>query len=132
MAWDIEQIWYHGSPSRLTALDAGSTITRDRDLARVFSHKPRLVWQCTDETGKRYIKHTGQMAGFLYRVAESVRSEDVYPHPHTTMEPELEWLTTRDLRVELLEPTAILPDEILSEQEIEELKRRMRSQEPTS
>ena len=45
--WDFNLPWYHGSPLQLKRLRAGSTITQDRDLARVFSHKPSLVSQGT-------------------------------------------------------------------------------------
>jgi hypothetical protein len=69
--------WYHGSPYELTSLRAGSTITQDRHLAEVFSHKPAIV--CINDDGS--IKHTGQLPGFLYRVAEPVAPEDAYAHP---------------------------------------------------
>ena len=36
-------IWYHGSPLVLEVLATDSTITRNRDLARVFSHRPTIV-----------------------------------------------------------------------------------------
>jgi len=40
---DYSKPWYHGSPLKLDVLRAGSTMTQWRDLARVFSHKPRRL-----------------------------------------------------------------------------------------
>jgi hypothetical protein len=63
--WDFTKPWYHGSPKVLDVLRAGSIITQDRELARVFSHKPTLV--SVDDAGEmRQIKHNGTEAGFLY------------------------------------------------------------------
>jgi len=118
--------WYHGSPFVLTSLLTGSTITQDRDLARIFSHKPALVSQDTDDEGKRILKHTGNQPGFLYRIAEAVKPDDVYPHPQTTMGPGQEWLTTRPLRVELLCSTQVVTEELLTASEIEALRQMTR------
>jgi hypothetical protein len=41
------------------------------------------------------------------------------------MLPRQEWLTTRELRVERIEATVVLDAELLTEPEIEELKRRL-------
>ncbi|MFO7167915.1 MAG: hypothetical protein DIU80_007775 [Chloroflexota bacterium] len=112
---DPQAPWYHGSPLLLTELRAGSTITQDRDLARVFSHKPAVVSQDVAEDGRRTILHTGEQPGYLYRIAEPVGPEDVRPHPRTTMEPGQEWLTNRPLRLELVERTAPRPEERLTE-----------------
>ncbi len=120
--WDYAQPWYHGSPLRLTGLLPGSTITQDRDLARVFSHKPTIVSQDVNDRGERTIKHTGQAPGFLYRIAETVNPADVLPHPQTTMGPGQEWLINRALHVELLELTRIINDERLSNEEIATLQ----------
>ena len=122
MEWDYTQPWYHGSPLQLTVLLPGSTITQERDLARIFSHKPTIVSQDVNDRGERTIKHAGQAPGFLYRVAETVNPVDVLPHPQTTMGPGQEWLTNRVLRVELIEPTRIIDDEILSNEEIATLR----------
>ena len=117
--------WYHGSPSRLTVLRKGSTITPDRDLARVFSHRPALV---SIKTGTRgFIKHNGEEPGFLYAV-DGVDEADVVPHPTTTMEPGDEWITTRDLPLRLIGPTAVRADERLNEAEVAELKARAEAQ----
>ncbi len=131
MNWDVSTPWYHGSPVRLTSLRAGSTITHDRDLARIFSHKPSVVVQEVNASGERTIKHTGTQAGYLYRIAEEVRPGDVYPHPQTTMEPGQEWLTTRALHVELIAPTEVVTDELLTVAEIDELQHRRTASQPT-
>jgi hypothetical protein len=117
--------WYHGSPLRLTYLRAGSTITQDKELARIFSHKPPLVVQTSTENVDGRFKHSGTTPGFLYQVAEEIGPEDVYPHPRTAMKPGQEWLTRRDLRLELIAKTRIRAAEILTEKEIEQLRRRI-------
>ncbi len=122
--WDFGRAWYHGSPLRLERLGVGSTITQDRDLARVFSHKPSLVLQDSNDLGTRSLKHSGVVPGYLYRVVDDVGPEEVYPHPRTTMEPGQEWLTRRELRVELIEPTAVYEHERLTDQEVAELRQR--------
>ena len=113
-----DAVWYHGTPYELTSIREGSTITRDRDLARVFSHKPTIV--CTLDDGR--IKHTGTQPGYLYVIDEVVQSEDVIPHPRTTMDAGSEWLTTRELRLRLLCPTIPVPGELLSDDELAELR----------
>jgi len=125
---DEHKIWYHGSPFHLTVIRAGSTITPDRELARVFSHKPGLVSQDIDDNGQRWIKHSGRQPGVLYRIAEELAPGDVYPHPESTMLPAQEWLTARELRVERIEATAVNADELLTEQESELLSRRVGAQ----
>jgi len=122
---DYSKTWYHGSPLRLTTIRRGSTITQDRDLARVFSHKPTLVSISDDEK----IKHNGRAPSFLYCVAEDIRPTDVYPHPRSSMEYGKEWLTNRDLRVTLIGPTKIVEKEMLTEEEVEELWRKARLRE---
>jgi len=119
-------VWYHGSPLELTFIREGSTITRDRDLARIFSHKPSIV--CTLDDGR--IKHSGTAPGFLYVIDEPIGPDDVYPHPRTTMEPGAEWLTTRNLRLRLLCTTEPVAGELLSEEEIAELRRMAAAREP--
>jgi hypothetical protein len=117
----MSETWYHGSPLQLTTLRRGSTITKDRHLAEVFSHKPPVVSIGDDGT----IKHNGTQQGYLYRVAEAVAPDDVYPHPHSSMAPGLEWLTRRELRVALIGPTQIVDDERLTEEELASLRQRL-------
>jgi hypothetical protein len=114
-----EGTWYHGSPLQLTMLRAGSTITRDRDVARVFSHKPPIVSMNDDGT----ILHTGTAPGYLYRIDEALEPEDAYPHPRTTMPPGLEWLTRRELRLSLIGPTVVREEERLTGARMAELRR---------
>ena len=113
-----DQTWYHGSPYELTSIRAGSTITHDRDLARVFSHKPPIVSLADDGA----LKHTGTLPGYLYRINEPVEPEDVYPHPHSSMPAGKEWLTRRELYVTLLGPTEVREEERLSEAEVAALR----------
>ena len=124
MEWDYAKPWYHGSPERLTYTRQGSTITQDRDLARVFSHKPTFVSCYTDSDGRYRLRHSGTRPGYLYRIAESVSAEDVYPQPRTTMRSGAEWITMRDLRVELVSTTIVVPEEMLAQDELDELQRR--------
>jgi hypothetical protein len=109
-ALDCQKPWFHGSPFELTTLRPGSTITQDRHLAEVFSHKPGLVSIADD--GR--IQHNGTLPGFLYQVCEPVRPKDVDPHPRSTMQPGQEWLTRRELKVMLIGPTQIVCDGIVS------------------
>ena len=120
--------WYHGSPTKLSTIRTGSTITQDRDLARVFSHKPSIVSVRSTPT-EQSITHNGTEPGFLYVVAEDVGPEDVYPHPRSTMDEGKEALTRRELRVTLREQTAIKPDELLSEEQVRQLMARARRTE---
>jgi len=117
--------WFHGSPLRLTTLRKGSTITPDRDLARVFSHRPSLVSIKTGPHG--FIRHSGTDPGFLYFVEVGTKA-DVIPHPTTTMEPGDEWITTRDLPLSLIEPTVVREEERLSDDEVAQLKARAEAQ----
>lgn len=95
--------WYHGSNLRIDVLRTGSTITQWKELAAAFAHQPTLL--SYDEKGK--IVHNGQEPGYLYRIDENVVArEDVYQHPETTMDANMEFLTRRPLRLKLI---AILP-----------------------
>ena len=114
----MDSTWYHGSPLQLNVLCVGSTITTDRDLARVFSHKPAIV--SIDDDGA--IRHTGTVPGLLYRVAEEVSAGDIYPHPRSSMGPGKEWLTRRELRLELIGPTQVVESERLTEGELAALR----------
>lgn len=110
--------WYHGSPWQLVTLLSGSTVTQDRRLAEVFSHKPSLV--C--DWGDGRIQHNGSLPGFLYAIAEPLQPGDLYPHPLSSMEPGKEWLTRRELRLVLIGPVDITEEELITEQEIARLK----------
>ena len=116
---DCSEPWYHGSPLKLDVLRAGSTVTQWRDLARVFSHKPAVVSISDD----RRLQHNGTQPGHLYEIAEPVTAEDVEPHPRTTMGPGDEWLTRRELRLRVIGETAVRSEELLSDEDIEAIKR---------
>lgn len=89
--------WYHGSPFELVELAPGSTITRWCELAEAFSHKPQSL--SYDSVGGT-ISHNGKASGFLYVVAEPITAgEDITPHPDTTMDDGVEWLTKKPLRL---------------------------------
>lgn len=111
-------VWYHGSPDQIDILQPGSTITQNRRLAEVFSHKPTIV--SAEDDGR--IRHNGTLPGLLYRIAENVRPEDVTPHPRTTMQEGEEWLTLRELSLTLLGPTPIFPENVLTSEDIEKLQ----------
>jgi hypothetical protein len=122
IVFDPGEPWYHGSPQRLTTLRAGSTITQDRELARVFSHKPALV--VGEETNKHW-KHTGPFAkGYLYRLVGLVTGKDVEPVPHSSLSPGMEWNTTREYPLELVAETAIIESELLTKRELRKLVKR--------
>lgn len=96
------QPWYHGSQQLFRTLKAGSSITQDIAIARAFSHRPSLMAQY----GDGIIKHDGTTPGYLHRVAEEIHAEDIFPHPHPVNVNHWEWLTTRELCVELIEQTS--------------------------
>lgn len=121
--WKNIKPWYHGSPFRLTTIRKGSTITQDRDLARIFSHKPKRV--SISDDGK--IKHDGTTPGFLYCIAKKIQPGDVVPHPRSSMKEGKEWLTNRTLRVMLLGPTRVTESERLTAEEIIRLTAQVRN-----
>lgn len=114
--------FFHGSPLQLASLQTGSTITPVYDLARVFSHKPSVVSLDEGEEGL-LLRHNGTASGWIYRVL-GVTEEDVYPHPRSSMPAGLEWLTRRELPLELIGPVEIRPEEFLSPDKLQELRRR--------
>ena len=122
---DDGPMWYHGSPAALETIRAGSTITQDRDIARVFSHKPSMV-SVESASGGQRIAHNGTGPGFLYRISDDVGPNDVEPHPRSTMDEGTEWLTRRELRVTLIERTMVRPDELLSEDQVRRFEARAR------
>ena len=117
--WDYDLPWYHGSPLELTVLREGSTITQNRELARVFSHKPGIV--SFGEDGA-LIGHNGEQPGFLYRVVGPTTSAQVYPHPTSVMHPGEERLTRGELELELIGPTVVREEEALSAEDVRRLR----------
>lgn len=70
-----------------------------KELAEAFSHKP----QCLSYDDNGNIFHTGTQKGYLYIVDEPIAvGKDIYPHPRTTMDTNIEFLTTRPLRVKII------------------------------
>ena len=113
-AVDFLKPWYYGSPLRITVIKAGSTITQDRSLARIFSHGPTFVSMDEGEI----VKHNGKEEGFLYLVADKVGSDNLIPHPEPSLEGGKEWLTIQPIKIHLIGPTKIVRGEVLSEIEI--------------
>lgn len=126
--WDYDLPWYHGSPLELTVLREGSTITQNRDLARVFSHKPGIV--SFGEDGA-LIGHSGTQLGFLYRVVGPLTAAYVYPHPTSVMHPGEEWLTKGELALELIGPTVVREGEKLSAEDERRLREEWEARETT-
>ncbi len=116
--WDFSGPWYHGSPLPLQALRQGSTITQDRELARVFSHKPGLV--SLDDDGA--ILHDGVLPGYLYEIAETVLPQDLTAHPFSSMDFGKEWLTNRELPLHLIARIQPRADEQITEEHLRQLK----------
>ena len=117
--WDYSRTWYHGSQQELTRLRSGSSITQSRDVAKAFSHKPSLL-----SMSEASLKHDGATPGYLYSVAEEIEPADVHPHPHPVNAERWEWLTRRELRLELIERTTVTEGESLTDEEIAELRRK--------
>lgn len=91
--------WYHGSDKIFDTLEIGSTITQWKDLAEAFSHKPPRL--CYSDNGD--IIHNGQEIGYLYIIDEPITiNKDIKPHPRTTMDSKVEFLTNRSLSVKLV------------------------------
>lgn len=117
--WDHSRTWYHGSQQELTRLRSGSSISQNRDVAKAFSHRPSLLSMSDDS-----LKHDGVTSGYLHIVAEEIAADDVHPHPHPVNAARWEWLTRRELRLELIERTEVTEGESLTDEEIAELRRK--------
>ena len=118
--FDYTLTWYHGSQQELTKLRIGSSITQNRNVAKAFSHRPSLLTQSEGGT----VKHDGVTPGYLYTVADEIGPDDVRPHPHPVNLTRWEWLTNRELKLELIEQTVVTDAERLTDQEIAEIKRK--------
>ena len=92
-------IWYHGSNEVFSELKANSTVTPWKELAEAFSHKPSKLEY--DDTGA--IRHNGTQKGYLYIIDEPITiGIDIYQHPRTTMDENVEFLTKRPLKVKMI------------------------------
>lgn len=101
-------IWYHGSNRLFDVLESGSTITQWCELAEAFSHKPPAL--CYDDNGVIY--HNGRDKGYLYIIEEPIILDiDIYQHPRTTMDNNLEYLTRRILKVKLIKEINVISEE---------------------
>ena len=80
-------------------LREGSTVTQWRELAEAFSHQPsRLGYD-----DNRVITHNGREKGLLYIIDEPITvGIDIYQHPRTAMDENVEFLTKRPLKVKLI------------------------------
>lgn len=109
--------WYHGSPIRLELLLSESMVTPFRKVAKAFAHKPPRVSMsddCTDVT------HNGTLPGFLYVISEDVAAYDIIELPGTAG---THWVIQRDLRVDFVAELPITDPPLLSDEEIECLKK---------
>ncbi len=118
--WNYDLPWYHGSQQELTVLRIGSSITQDRDIARVFSHQPTISTVEDDGTHR----HNGTTPGYLHIVDEPITADDVEPHPHPINTSKWEWLTKREIKVRLIEQPALRAEELLTQEDIGALRRR--------
>ncbi len=92
-------VWYHGSNTLFTELKENSTITQWKVLAEAFAHKPSALEY--DDNG--VICHNGTQKGYLYTIDEPIIvGVDVYQHPGTTMDENVEFLTKRPLKVKMI------------------------------
>jgi hypothetical protein len=114
--------WYHGSQLKLTKLRVGSSVTQNKIVAKAFSHLPSLLSLSDQGT----VKHNGVTPGYLYTVADKIGPDDVYPHPHPANAARWEWLTNREVRLELIEETMVTDRDSLTEEEIGELRRKQK------
>ncbi len=92
-------------------------MTRHKNLAKAFSHKPSLISLGGDCVN---IKHNGRVNGFLYLVSEQVGPDDVIYLRDTA---QTHWQTLRDLRVQLLAELPPHDPPRLGEAEIAELRK---------
>ena len=111
--------WFHGSPSELKTLRKGSSITQIEKLAQVFSSKPSIVSVSDDGT----IRHNGKSKGRVYRVTDKVTPDDIYEHPRSPIKG-WEWITKKEFKLEFLYEVSHSPDDILTENEIREIRER--------
>ncbi|GHO99200.1 hypothetical protein KSF_092480 [Reticulibacter mediterranei] len=121
--WNYRRPWYHGSQQELTMLRVGSSVTQEKAIARAFSHRPTYL-SIADDGG---VKHDGVMPGYLYIILEEIDPHDVTPHPHPVNATRWEWLTTRELRVQLIEYTQVQPEEKLTDNEMLFLKQKQQA-----
>lgn len=96
-------LWYHGSQVKMTILKAGSSITKNKELATAFSHRPTQV--SVDDFG--VVHHDGQTNGYLYVIDEDLNDKDVKVHESCSSEDPWELITTRELKLKLIRETNV-------------------------
>ncbi len=101
ITWDRpkERRFFHGTQQQLELLRAGSSVTRNEELAKAFAHRPSAVW--SQRQGE--IGHDGTEPGFLYVVAEPLTEEDWRVHPACREDDPWELVLQRDVKVRLLQ-----------------------------
>lgn len=106
-----DRIWFHGSPTMLTQLRIGSSITAFREIAKAYSHKPRhLELSVLEDTEKNVIHveviHDGSVPGFLYEVLISTQDELRKPDENLGPLGE-EMITTQEIALRLIGETEV-------------------------
>ncbi len=89
-------------------------------MAQAFSCKPGIV--SVSDDGK--IKHNGKAKGRVYRVTDKVTTDDIFKHPRSSWKKGWEWITRKEFKLEFLYEFSPSPDDILSADEIRELRKR--------
>ncbi|MDE6751920.1 MAG: hypothetical protein K2J59_04000 [Eubacterium sp.] len=69
-----------------------------KKLAEAFSHQPSNLEY--DNNG--VISHNGVEKGYLYMINETIDRNDIYQHPRTTMDKNVDFLTKRPLKVKMI------------------------------
>ena len=75
---------------------------------------------------KSKVKHNGVAPGYLYAVSDEIGPGDVHPHPHPANAARWEWLTNRELKLELIEQTTVTGRERLTDGEIAALRQKQK------
>lgn len=88
-------------------------------MAQAFACKPSLV--SVSDDGK--IKHNGKSIGKVYRITDRVTTDDIFIHPRSSWNKGWECITKKEFNLEFLYEFSPSPDNILSEDEIRELKK---------
>ena len=106
------QHWYHGSASLLQFLRPGSSVTPVVELAKAFARRPSridiLVHENDEENVRKVtLEDDGKRDGYLYEVEITDPATDLRANPESKMAPGEELLTTRGLRVRLIEQVSV-------------------------
>lgn len=97
------KIWYHGSPYEIEVLKTGSSVTRNKQLAIAFSHKPTQLSVNDDGT----IIHNGSVKGYLYSIDEEIEDNNLKVHQACEEKDPWEWITKREYKLKLIKKTDI-------------------------